>query len=145
MNNDTTINIVMTNGLAEEGSAVSPESPGGAPNIDKPENNNIGNNTKGVLSTAKAVGYYLAKQGISAVTSRVGSWSRDSNLGSSVNSLTKMAGYGFAFTQNPIMTTLVLGVDVITSAIDYRYNANKEFNTLSVLNKRAGSVNRSRE
>lgn len=144
MNNDTTINIIMK-GSSEEGSTVSPESPGGTPNVDNPENNNIGNNTKSGLSTAKAVGYYLAKQGISAVTSRVGYWTRDSNLGNSINNITKMVGYAFAFTQNPIMTTLTLGVDVITSTIDYRYNANKESNTLTVLNKRAGSVNRSRE
>lgn len=141
MNN--TINIWFKSGNSE-GSVSSPESPGGQADFKSPEKNDAGEKTKGSMTTGKAVGMYLAKQSFSYATSHIGEWTQDSWLQNKVNSASKLVGYGIAIATNPIMGSLTLATDLITQTIDYHVKANREARTLSITNKRAGNINRSR-
>ena len=140
MNN--TINIWFRG--EQDGSVSSPESPGGQADINSPEKNNAGKKTTGAMSTGKAVGMYLGKQAFSYATSHIGEWTQNTHLQNKVNSATKMLGYGVAIATNPIMGSIALATDLITSNIDYYVKGRREMNTLGVLNRRAGNVNRSR-
>ncbi len=139
MNN--TINIFFKNN--EGGSISAPENPGGdiSPN---PEESTAGEQSKGAMSGAGAVGLYVLKRSISYATSHVGEWTRDSRLQQQINGVTKIAGYASAIAINPTMGTVGLAMDLITSELDYAFKSRRENYSLSILNRRAGNLNRSR-
>ena len=139
---DSNINIYF-NGGESDGTAVEPTAPGSTPNPEAPEAPKE-KGAKGASFNAKAIGLYIGRQALNTVTSRVGQHTRDSTLQNKVNAGLKMGAYAGAFVANPIMGTLAYGFDLISSTIDYNFKARQESSTLSVLNERAGNINRSR-
>lgn len=139
MNN--TINIYFKNG--ERGSISSPESPGGEISP-SPEESTAGQQSKNSMSGAGAVGLYVLKQSVSYAISNIGEWTGNSNLQKQINGATKIVGYGTAIAVNPVMGSVGLAMDLITQEIDYYMKMSKEQDTLGILNRRAGNVNRSR-
>lgn len=139
---DTNINIIFKNADAS-GSESDPTAPGATPNPDNPTEpkEDAG---KGTSFSTKAIALYIGKQALNMATSRVGQVTGSNVLQDKVNAGLKVAGYAVAIATNPIMGTLALGVDYISSAIDYNINAGKENSAMEILNIRAGNINRSR-
>lgn len=138
-----TFNIYF-NSANDGGSVSSPESPGGTAMPENPEQNDAGEGTRSVMTTSKAVGMYVLKQALNYSTSHIGEWTRDSAKQKQVDSIMSIAGYAVGFATNPVMTGITLATNIITSMIDYNTKASQEANSLRMLNKRAGNVNRSR-
>lgn len=139
---DTNINIIFKQPDAS-GSESDPLAPGATPNAEDPTNQKE-DSGKGSNFSTKAMALYIGKQAFNMATSRVGQITGSSVLQDKVNAGIKVAGYAMAIAVNPVMGTLALGVDVISSVVDFNINAGKEQSALEILNTRAGNVNRSR-
>lgn len=138
---DTNINIYLHD--VEDSNPTSPEDPGTEPQSEDPTKNK-GDKDKKDKNIAFMVGAYLGKQAIGFATSRVGQATHSSLMQQRVNSAGKLVAYGAMIVANPTMGIAALGVDLITSSIDYAHNANNERTSMMIVNERAGNVNRSR-
>lgn len=140
---DTTINIYLHD--SDNSNVTSPKDPGTTPKPNNPTENK-GEQGQGNRVSTMAIGAYIGKQALSMASSRVGQVTHSSLMQQKTNAFNKMIVYGIAIAKNPIMGTLALTTDLISSQLDYSYNVKQEQNGMSVINARAGnSVNRSRE
>ncbi len=148
---DTNINIIFSNQQGG-GSESDPEVPGATPNPEAPEKTKDGGKeTNKAKAAATAMAVAVAKQGISAVVSRVGVMTRSNTKQAQVNSAVKMVGYSIGFgtavaSQNwaaVAVMAISIGTETVTGIIDYNRNSSIERNTLSIARERAG-INRSR-
>lgn len=149
---DTNINVIFSN-QAAGGSEADPEVPGVTPNPESPELVQEKPKEKSkALTMTKAMALYVGKQALNMATSRVGAITRSTVKQEQTNAALKVMGYGASFmgaiaTGNPmmaIMSFMSMGVDIISSTIDFNHNREKESVTTAVMLQRTGSKNRSR-
>lgn len=138
---ETNINIYLHDG--ESSNPTSPKDPGTTPQPDDPTQNK-GEQGKGNKNMALMLGAYIGKQAINFATARVGQATHSSLMQQKVNSASKVVAYGAMIAVNPVMGVAALGVDLISSSIDFAHKANNERTSMIIVGERAGNVNRSR-
>lgn len=138
---DTNINIYLKD--IEDSNPTNPQDPGTTPQPEDPTKNK-GDQDKKDKNIALMTGAYLGKQAINFATARVGQATHSTLMQQKINSAGKLVAYGAMIAANPMMGVAALGVDLITSSIDYAHNKNNERTSMVIVNERAGNINRSR-
>ena len=142
MADTTNINITVDGQAAEQdGTPAEPTTPAKSPTASNAAPK--AGAAKSQLGTM-AVGAYLAKQSFSIASSRVGQYTRDSQLQSQVNAGLQLLGYAGMIAANPVMGSIAVGLSLTTQMIDYNFKRNQYDAARSVALERAGQTNKSR-
>lgn len=138
---DTNINIYLHDN--EDVNPTNPKDPGTTPDSVNPTQNKgeKGDNGKNI---AAVVGAYVGKQALNFAQARVGQATHSNLMQQKVNAGAKIVAYGAMIVANPALGAAAFAIDLIGSTIDYAHKAKMESNGLSIINERAGNINRSR-
>lgn len=114
-----TIEIVLNNDGSANGNG------GGNGNNSNPnKESNPGNSNQSATDLLKkfAPVVIAGKTMINFATSNIGTFTGNSRLQDQVNFGMKVIGYGAMIAANPVMGSVALGTDILTSAISYNFN-----------------------
>ena len=75
-------------------------------------------------SNVAAAGTFIAMRSVNYATANVGKYTGSKKRQTQINNATRLAGYGMALATNVWMGLAVIGVDAMTSIMDYNYERN---------------------
>lgn len=88
-------------------------------NPNQPINDSAKANKKS--SMAQTAAHLVVLRAVNYTTSNVGKWTGNSRTQNIINGAKQALGYGIAFAVNPILGAVTVGLDGVTTVLDYAY------------------------
>jgi len=88
-------------------------------NPNKPINESAKANKK--ASMLSTVSHLVAMRAVSYTTSNIGKWTGNTRAQNVINGAKTAVGYGIAFAVNPLLGAVTVGLDGVTTVLDYAY------------------------